>query len=598
MNKRVGRGYCPAVAVLPTAEMCVAGRELGEPRPSPDGGVVAFTVAWGSRAALAMVAVAGGPERLVTSSPDPRPGRGGGCFDWLPDGSGLVYAARDGNLWLQPFPGGSPRRLTDQPPDRPAMAPAVSPDGSHVAFVEELARIVVVPTAGGPGIVHWLGADFVTDPAWSPDGLLAWHEWSAPAMAWDESRIVVVGGAGEPEVVGRAGHQAQQPRFGADGVLWSLRDDTGWLNVWRAESPVIDERHEHGGPTWGPGQRSFALAPDGGACAVARNEGGFGRLVVAEVGTGTVRELGRGVHQQIGWRGGVITAMRSGARTPPQIVAYDAAEGTRRVLAEASVIGWEAVDLVEPDRVVWASDDDTEIHGRLYRCAAPTGRMLCWIHGGPTDQWPVSFMPRIAYWVARGWNVFVPDFRGSTGHGRAHQQAMTERWGELDVADVLTGIRAAHLQGWGRPDRTVVIGGSSGGFTALHVAASEPAVVAGVVAAYPVTDLILMDDTTHRFEAHYNATLVGRRPAHDARYRARSPITFADRISVPVLVFHGDVDPVVDVEQSRHLVEAIRQAGGSAELVVYEGEGHGFRSPVNQLDEYSRIGEFLGRIVA
>ena len=89
---------------------------------------------------------------------------------------------------------------------------------------------------------------------------------------------------------------------------------------------------------------------------------------------------------------------------------------------------------------------------RLYRADAPTDRLLCWLHGGPTDQWQVTFMPRIAFWRSQGWNVLVPDHRGSTGHGRAYQQALRGRWGELDVSDTIDAITHAHAHAWGRAD--------------------------------------------------------------------------------------------------------------------------------------------------
>jgi dipeptidyl aminopeptidase/acylaminoacyl peptidase len=56
---------------------------------------------------------------------------------------------------------------------------------------------------------------------------------------------------------------------------------------------------------------------------------------------------------------------------------------------------------------------------------------------------------------------------------------------------------------------------------------------------------------------------------------------------------HGDSDPVVPIEQSRAFVEQCRAAGGDVEFVVYDGEGHGFRKPENQLDEYRRTHAFL-----
>ena len=78
-----------------TPAMCVAGRELTEPKLSPDGSSVAFVATMGGSTAIVVVASEGGPERMLTTLPLPAPGRGlgGGCFDWLPDGSGIVYAA-------------------------------------------------------------------------------------------------------------------------------------------------------------------------------------------------------------------------------------------------------------------------------------------------------------------------------------------------------------------------------------------------------------------------------------------------------------------------------------------------------------------------
>jgi len=63
-------------------------------------------------------------------------------------------------------------------------------------------------------------------------------------------------------------------------------------------------------------------------------------------------------------------------------------------------------------------------------------------------------------------------------------------------------------------------------------------------------------------------------------------------------VFHGTDDPVVPYSQSEQLVRRISDAGGDVELVAYDGEGHGFRDPENQRDEYRRIEAFLDRIPA
>jgi dipeptidyl aminopeptidase/acylaminoacyl peptidase len=67
--------------------------------------------------------------------------------------------------------------------------------------------------------------------------------------------------------------------------------------------------------------------------------------------------------------------------------------------------------------------------------------------------------------------------------------------------------------------------------------------------------------------------------------------------ATPLLILHGDTDPVVPFEQSLAFAERCRAAGGDIEFVAYEGEGHGFRQPHNQLDEYRRMHAFLSRHV-
>ena len=101
-----------------------------------------------------------------------------------------------------------------------------------------------------------------------------------------------------------------------------------------------------------------------------------------------------------------------------------------------------------------------------------------------------------------GWNVLVPDHRGSTGHGRAYQQALTGRWGELDVADTAAVLEHAHAAGWADPAHTVLMGASAGGFTVLGVLARHPHLAAAAVVSYPVSDLADLAERSHRFERH------------------------------------------------------------------------------------------------
>lgn len=594
---------------------------MAEPRLAPGGHRVAFVASSAGRAQLMLMTLHPGeggtlwpgPELVVSSDPPPCSSRpyGGGAFDWLPDGSGLVYAAVDGGLWLQPATGPPPRRLVEH---GPVSAPAVAPDGTKVAYVVDTHHVGVVALgteAAWPALVS-SGADFCLDPTWSPDGQrVVWHEWDVPAMPWDNSRIVSRAADGSGPVVTVAGGEGvavAQPRFAPDGALGYLSDASGWSNVWAAgpggdhHASLHAEAHEHGGPSWGPGARSFAWSPDGTSLAFCRNEGGFGSLRVLDRASGRVEELGRGVHGGLSWEGPTLVAVRSGARTPTEVVAYcGAGQRTRRALARGPLAGFVAAGLGEPELVTWSGDDGAEVPGRLYRpvpsVLGDPPPLIAWVHGGPTAQMEVVFNPRIAYWVDRGWAVLVVDHRGSTGHGRAFTQALAGCWGELDVADVAAGMRAAVASGWVDPRRLVAMGASAGGFTVLNLLATHPDLCAAGVNLYGVADLLELDESTHRFEAHYLHSLVGPLPAAADVYRERSPVQRAGDIAAPLLILQGSDDKVVALAQSQAVAERIRAAGGHVELHVYEGEGHGWGRAETVIDELGRTESFLRRHV-
>ncbi len=565
--------------------LCLSGRDLVEPTPSPDGAWVLIGVRSGGRATAVVVSSAGGLERGLALDPGPALARGlgGGCWAWRTDSTGFHYAGVDGQLWFHGLDGRR-CRLSSLPEGHEVSSPVVSPDGTKVAYVVDLAEVRVVAVDGTGDHCVSEGWDFVNDPTWSPTGDLVWQAWKVPNMAWDES--VLVSSASGVLTVG-AQVAVQQPTVDADGSLWSVDDASGWLNLRRDGVAVLAEPYEHAGPTWGPGQRTYAVSPERTQVVLHRNESGFGRLVLVDVATGTARELARGIHAQLRWVGGTVTALRTGARTPTQVVAYDTTTWERRVLAVGPVAEWDEVDLVEPELVSVDGADGTIIPARCYRPRTGAGGpLLVWIHGGPTDQWSVTFLARVAYWVAAGATVVVVDHRGSTGHGRAFQQALRGRWGYDDVTDVASVIAHAHRLGWGHRSTTVLLGGSAGGYCALGVVSAHPELVAGAAVVYPVTDPAVLADATYRFEAHYTDTLC---PV--------PPVAVAPEAMVrPVLILHGDADPVVPVSASAEFVRRARAVGAPVELVVYPGEGHGFRQPTTQLDEFTRLAAFISAV--
>jgi dipeptidyl aminopeptidase/acylaminoacyl peptidase len=146
----------------------------------------------------------------------------------------------------------------------------------------------------------------------------------------------------------------------------------------------------------------------------------------------------------------------------------------------------------------------------------------------------------------------------------------------------------------------VLIGASAGALAVLNavVASCVPddsaPIAAGVVVSYPVVDLRALAQTDDPFEAHYVPTLVGATDLDDSLWDERSPHHHPYELAaVPILIFHGDSDTVVPLQQSMTLRDAVTSVGGNVTLHVMAGEGHGFRDVTNQEFEYTRTEEFL-----
>jgi len=584
-----------------------ATRVVADPRWSPDGSRLAWVEQIAAGREATGVPCGGFALREIRSTgvsagdliPTARArADGGGRWCFTP-GGGLRVLDPSGSLWSA---AGS-RVLVDA---GSVVAVAAGPDGRCAFAWERLDALDVMELAleDTDALTRCSSADFAWDPCWSATGMLAWHEWDLPAMPWDASRIVVRGTDNASRVVaGGNGVAVGQPRFSPDGSrLAYVSDATGWANVWVADHdgaharPLLDEPHEHAEPSWGAGQRSYAWSPDGREIALVRNEDGFARLLVVAVdGEAGPRELAKGWHHGLDWGPQGIVAVRSGARTPPQVTVIDPRTDDRRVVARGAPPGIED-DAVEPDVVTWPSGDVT-VPGLLYRTSSSARGdglppLLVDVHGGPTGQATVTWESRTALFTAQGWSVLRPQYRGSSGYGRAYRRALEHGWGEAEVADVVAGIRVAGERGWCAPGRVAVVGASAGGMTALLVAERHPELLGACVAWYPVTDLADLARSTHRFESRYTDGLVGELPGDAARFVDRSPVTHAAQLRVPTLLLQGEDDPVVRPQQARTFVTAVRAGGNSIEAVRYPGEGHGWSSPATVEDALARTFAF------
>jgi dipeptidyl aminopeptidase/acylaminoacyl peptidase len=477
--------------------------------------------------------------------------------------------------------------------------PEFTADGREVHVVADWSEVWGLDTETLETWVFHDASDFAMDPAGVAGG--ASLAWNRPEMSWTTSRI-------QPHVA-RDGVSVQQPRRDRVGRLagW-IDDESGWWNVvvMRDDGTTvrIKEPREHAGPVWGPGQRTWCPSPDGTMVALARNDDGFGSLWVRDINGNDAWQVARGIHGCLSWEGNVLAAVRSGARTPQQLVAYDVSDldsPARAILCTPADARWTTehdADLVEPTTQTARVADGTNVPFRAYAPLSPNGGLIVWVHGGPIDQWQVTFRPRLTTWISRGWTVAVPDHRGTTGHGRAFREALDGCWGDIDVTDTLAVVHEMRARGF-TPETTVMMGGSAGGLTALGVAAREPDSVAGVVVSYPVVDLAEMLRHDDPFEGHYMPTLLGASDPNDAHLAMRSPLAGAASLArVPILAFHGDNDHSVPLVHSERLRDAVASAGGDVDLVVFAGEGHGFKLRESLVREFEMTEEFLDGVLS
>jgi len=113
---------------------------------------------------------------------------------------------------------------------------------------------------------------------------------------------------------------------------------------------------------------------------------------------------------------------------------------------------------------------------------------------------------------------------------------------------------------------------------------------------YGISDLATLATDTHKFEAHYTDRLVAPWPDGKDLYEERSPIHHLDRLNSPMLLQQGADDRVVPPSQAREMAAAVRAKGLPVALVVYEGEGHGFRRADSIAASLNAKLSFLGQV--
>jgi dipeptidyl aminopeptidase/acylaminoacyl peptidase len=195
--------------------------------------------------------------------------------------------------------------------------------------------------------------------------------------------------------------------------------------------------------------------------------------------------------------------------------------------------------------------------------------------------------------LSRGIGVLATNIRGSTGYGKSYQRLVQRDWGGGDMQDWEHAVMWLRNQDWVNPDRIGVYGGSYGGFAVLTCVTRLPDYWAAAVDIFGPSNLVTFAKAVPPTWKRLIARFVGDPETEADFLMERSPITYVDNVTTPLLVIQGATDPRVVKGESDQMVEKLRSLGREVEYIVFDDEGHGFTKRPNELKAYRLAAEWL-----
>lgn len=604
-------GWASAAAPAPaerepySAQRLALVRDVTAAKLSPDGRAVAFvTDITGALEAWTVPAEGGWPTQLSSL------GEQVSELEFSPDGKKLLLVSDFGgderpDLYLVDAEGGELVNLTRS--TRAETSPAFSPDGRRLAFLADPQRpfvyeLFVRDLASGAERQLTREDENLHFPTWGKDGKLL-----AVTRSGDDHHgpllLIDADTGAKTEVPPPAGGEILIPHaFSPRGekLLAATRDASGFFQLylldpatgkgefltrgdwdveeadWHERLGIVYTRNEAGRSSlWslrGPGAEPRRLLPPAGRIEAFDLASSTGRIAYV---------WSDSQHAPDVWVGALPGPLRARRATSSQL------GGVRpELLSKAQPVSYKSFDgrtihaLFLPPR-------------RALRGSPPP--LVVQAHGGPDWQIFDDFYPLRQALAEAGFAVFAPNFRGSSGFGRDFLAANRKDWGGGDRRDIIEGVKMLAAKGLIDPKRVGITGGSYGGYTTLYALARSEGEWKAGAAAYGMPDLVLDYEISKDRFADWYHTQMGNPKDDAALFKERSPITYLDRITAPLLIFQGKNDTNVPLAESELIHAKLKKAGRDVELVVYPDEGHGFTKRANRIDYYSRLVKFFSR---
>jgi len=549
---------------------------------------------------------------------------------YSPDGRWLAFLRSDpadapAQLYVMPVAGGEPRRITDHV--LAAGEPVWSPGSDRIAYVSRVPEegrylakrggrpaekepprritklsyrldnigftidrpshvFVVDPFESSPSPFQVTDGDFDhQDVAWSPDGQLLTFAASRHEESGDDLRVDVwvcaADGSGlRPLTTG--GLWASGPVFSPDGAvvyfaavsfaeggveipgsncgIWSVPADGSGA----ARRATDEERFHH---AHGP-----SLVPAADGIVFTSDDRGAVTLLQLPYDGGEPRTLlgGQRVVQgfSVAADGTIAAAVADPGSAGELAVLRD---GEVRQLTSFGPDFAAAAGICPMQEVTATAPDGYPVHGWLVKPAGSGPHpVLLMIHGGPFAQYTWSLHDEAQVYAGAGYAVVMGNPRGSSGYGQAHGRYITGDVGERSAADLIALLDAALAEPGLDGSRVGVLGGSHGGFMTTWLAGHTGDRFRAAVSERAVNAIDSFSGSSD-IGARFARDLYGPDPAS---WVAQSPLSYADSISIPMLIIHSEQDWRCPLEQAQRLFVALKLRGSPVEMLLFPGEGH------------------------
>lgn len=601
--KALSSGENPSAASVPVEDIGTT-RSLGGAAWSADGKTIFIATNLTGRTNIWRTDTAGSWPTQLTQSEDSQDGlvtsRDGKWVYFEQDKGGNEYT----DIFRVPTSGGAVVNLTNTP-DRREGTMLVAPSGGTIALVTKLksegqSNLAVM---GSDGTIRALTAEKDPQFGWSP---VAWIDGSRALIANRDRVDGVVGEVwridladgkatrllGKPDTVFSASDAT------ADGATIAVtsNDTTGQLHAglytvatkgWRWLKPTPWE------------QTSGIFTRDGKAMIVRTAADTRTSLSKVDFTTMTEAPLGLppGVNGFVGSEpiapnGQLMMVSHSGADSPNDLYLYDMASAQVRPATQLAMASLSPSSLPRSTEVVYKSFDGTLISAVVtmpYNLKRDgTNPAIVLPHGGPTSQAIDGFSRYAAAFASRGYITIQPNFRGSTGYGKAFQAANFKDLGGGDLKDTIAAKQFLVASGYADAKRVGIFGGSYGGFMTLMAIGRAPDEFAAAVQWFGIINWRTMYRDQDEVLKAYQRTLIGTPDADPKVYDAASPLTYIRATKAPLLTIQGENDIRVPRGQAQEVNDILKAKGNVVETIFYPAEGHGFRKRENQLDSLQR----------